>query len=136
MGGYGEPQHEDDPMIYRDTVQAGAGIEWERRLEVGGGVTSAYFRVGAGWREEQIFGDDERAGENSETVSRGVALGGAGLRFDAGELFAGYNLRILLGLSAVVAFSDARVDMEGESYRVQRPSVAIGLGLTLGRFAD
>ena len=135
MGGYGEPQHEDDPMIYRDTVQAGAGIEWERRLGIGGGVTSAYFRAGAGWRQEQIFGDDERAGEESETVSRGVALGDAGLRFDAGELFAGYNLRILLGLSAVVPFSDARVDMAGETFDVQQPTLGITLGVSFGRFS-
>ena len=135
MGGYGEPQHEDDPMIYRDTVQAGAGIEWERRLGIGGGVTSAYFRAGAGWRQEQIFGDDERAGEQSEKVSRGVALGDAGLRFDAGELFAGYNLRILLGLSAVVPFSDARVDMAGETFDVQQPTLGITLGVSFGRFS-
>ena len=41
MGGHGEPQHDDDPMIYRRTSQVGAGIEWERRLDVAGGWTSA-----------------------------------------------------------------------------------------------
>ncbi len=136
MGGFGEPQHDDDPMVYRRTQQFGAGIEWERRLDVAGGWTSAYFLAGAGWRQERIFGDEERAGEQSDTVSRGVALAGAGLRFDAGELIAGYNFRIQLGLNAVIPFSGATVDMSGESFDVQNTNVGIALGLTLGRFAD
>ena len=136
VGGFGDPQHEDDPMIYRRTVLAGAGVEWERRLDVAGGWTSAYFSAGAGWRQERIFGDDERAGERSDTVSRGVALAGAGLRFDAGELIADYNFRIQLGLSAVIPLSDAQLDMSGESFDVQTTIVGVALGLTLGRFAD
>jgi hypothetical protein len=136
MGGHGEPQHDDDPMIYRRTAQAGAGIEWERRLEAAGGWTSTYFQAGAGWRQERISGDDERAGEQSDTVSRGVALAGAGLRFDAGELIAGYNFRIQLGLNAVIPFSGARLDMSGESFDVQNSNVGIALGLALGRFAE
>ena len=136
MGGHGEPQHDDDPMIYRRTSQAGAGIEWERRLEAAGGWTSAYFLAGAGWRQERITGDDERAGEQSDTVSRGVALAGAGLRFDAGELIAGYNFRIQLGLNAVIPFSGATLDMSGESYDVQNTNLGIALGLAFGRFPD
>ena len=136
MGGHGEPQHDDDPMIYRRTSQVGAGIEWERRLDVAGGWTSAYFQAGAGWRKERISGDDERAGEESDSVSRGVALAGAGLRFDAGELIAGYNFRIQLGLNAVIPISDARVEMSGESFDVQNPIVGVAMGLTFGRFAD
>jgi hypothetical protein len=135
MGSYGEPQHDDDPMVYRHTAQVGAGIEWERRLQIGAGFASAYLSAGAGWREEQIFGDDERTGEESETIGRGVALGGAGLRFDAAELFAGYKLRIQLGLNAVVPFSDAQVDMTGETFDVQQATVGVTLGLTIGRFS-
>ena len=136
MGGHGEPQHDDDPMIYRRTSQVGLGIEWERRLDIAGGWTSAYFLAGAGWRRERISGDDERAGEQSDSVSRGVALAGAGLRFDAGELVAGYNFRIQLGLNAVIPFSGATLDMSGESFDVQNTNVGVALGLTLGRFAD
>jgi hypothetical protein len=136
MGGHGEPQHDDDPMIYRRTSHAGLGIEWERRLDIAGGWTSAYFLAGAGWRRERISGDDERAGEQSDAVSRGVALAGAGLRFDAGELVAGYNFRIQLGLNAVIPFSGATLDMSGESFDVQNTNVGVALGLTLGRFAD
>ena len=65
-----------------------------------------------------------------------MALAGAGLRFDAGELIAGYNFRIQLGLNAVIPFSDARVDMSGESFDVQNPIVGVAMGLTFGRFAD
>jgi hypothetical protein len=136
MGGHGEPQHDDDPMIYRRTTQAGAGIEWERGLDAAVGWASAYFFAGAGWRKERISGDDERAGEQSDSVSRGVALAGAGLRFDAGELIKGYNFRIQLGLNAVVPFSGATLDMSGESFDVQNTNIGIALGLTLGRFAD
>lgn len=133
--GYGEPQHDDDPMIYRRTVQAGAGIEWERALSADGWA-SIYTSVGAGWRQERIFGDDERAGEESGSTSGGALLVGLGWRFNSGELFANLHYRIQLGLSAWVPFSDAQLDMSGESFRVQEPTFAITLGLTLGRFAE
>ena len=54
-----------------------------------------------------------------------MALAGAGLRFDAGELIAGYNFRIQLGLNAVIPFSGATVDMSGESFDVQNTNVGI-----------
>ncbi len=136
IGGYGEPQHDDDPMIYRRTVLAGAGIEWEKRLDVAGGWTSGYASLGGGWRQERIFGDKDREGEQSDTVSRGVALAEAGLRFDAGELIAGYNFRIQIGLNATIPLSSARLDMSGETFSVQKTNVGIVAGLTLGRFAD
>ena len=133
--GYGEPQHDDDPMIYRRTVQAGVGVEWERRLAAHDGWASVYGSVGAGWRQERIFGDDDRAGEQSDTSNRGAIVGGLGMRFDSGELFSGLNYRIQLGLSGWFPLSDARLVMEGETFRVQQPSLTIFLGLTLGRFA-
>ena len=132
---YGEPQNDDDPMIYLRSIQAGAGIEWEKRLTYRDGWASVYGSVGAGWRQERIFGDNDRAGEQSDTVSRGVALLGLGMRFDSGELFSGLNYRIQLGLAGWVPFSDARLQMSGEEFRVQQPTLAISLGLTLGRFA-
>ena len=61
-------------------------------------------------------------------------LAGLGWRFNSGELFANLHYRIQLGLSAWVPFSNAQLDMSGESFRVQQPSYAITLGLTLGRF--
>ena len=134
--GYGEPQHDDDPMIYRRTIQVGAGVEWEKQLAGRDGWASIYGSAGAGWRQERIFGDDERAGEQSDTVSRGVALLALGMRFDSGELFSGLNYRIQLGLAGWVPFSDATVQMSGEEFRVQQPTFAITLGLTFGRFAE
>jgi hypothetical protein len=134
--GYGEPQHDDDPMIYRRTQQVGAGIEWERRLAGQDGWVSMYTSLGAGWRQERIFGDDERVGESSDTASEGALLAGLGFRFDSAELIARWNFRIQLGLSGWFPFSDARLDMAGETFRVQQATSAITLGLTLGRFAD
>lgn len=134
--GYGEPQHDDDPMVYRRTIQLGAGIEWQKALAGSGGLTSVYTSLGAGWRQERIFGDDERIGEQSDTVSRGALLAGFGFRFKSGELFAAWNYRIQLGVSGWIPFSDARLDMEGETFRVQRPTAAITLGLTFGRFDE
>lgn len=133
--GYGEPQHDDDPMIYRRTVQAGAGIEWERALS-DDGWASIYTSVGTGWRQERIFGDDERVGEESDKTSGAALLASLGWRFNSGELFADLHYRIQLGLSAWIPFSDAQLDMSGESFRVQEPSWAVTLGLTLGRFAE
>jgi hypothetical protein len=119
-------------MIYRRSIQVGAGIEWERRLTHRNGWASVYGSVGAGWREERIFGDDDRLGEHSDSVSRGVALVGLGARFDAGELFSGLNYRIQLGLTGWVPFSDATLQMSGEEFRVQRPTLALSLGLSFG----
>ncbi len=133
---YGKPQHDDDPMIYRRSIQVGAGVEWEKRLTHRDGWASVYGSVGAGWRQERIFGDDERVGEQSEAVSRGVVLLGLGMRFDSGELFSGLNYRIQLGFAGWVPFSDAKVQMSDEEFRVQQPTLAIFLGLTLGRFAE
>lgn len=133
--GYGEPQHDDDPTVYRRTVQAGVGVEWERQLAGRDGWASVYGSVGVGWRQERIFGDDDRVGEQSDTVSRGAVLGGFGMRFNSGELFSGLNYRIQLGIAGWVPFSDATAQMSGEKFRLQQPTLAITLGLTLGRFA-
>ena len=91
MGGHGEPQHDDDPMIYRRTSQLGAGVEWERRLDVAGGWTSAYFLAGAGWRQERITGDDERAGE--QPAPHLVVVEHARLQAAVDELHAPHALR-------------------------------------------
>jgi hypothetical protein len=136
-GGYGEPQHDDDPLVYRRTVQAGVGIEWEKPLDVSDGWASIYGSLGTGWRQERVFAyENKRISEESDTVSRGALLTGLGLRFNSGELISRFNFRIQLGLSAWIPFSDASLDMGGETFRVQRPSYAITLGLTLGRFTN
>ena len=134
VAGYGEPQHDDDPMIYRRSVQVAAGVEWEKHLDAADGWASVYGSAGLGWRQERIFGDDARAGQRSDTVSRGIVTGGVGVRFNGSELIRDYNFRIQLGLTAWIPFNDARLDMEGESFRVQQPAIAVVLGLTLGRF--
>jgi hypothetical protein len=137
MAGYGEPQHDDDPTVYRRTQQLAAGVEWERPLGAHDGWMSVYSSLGAGWRQERVFAyENKRVSEQSDTVSRGAVLAGLGLRFDSGELISRLNFRIQLGLSAWIPFSDAQLDMDGETFRVQRPLAAITLGLTLGRFDD
>lgn len=137
MAGYGEPQHDDDPTIYRRTQQIGAGVEWEKPLGARDGWVSVYSSLGAGWRQERVFAfENKRVSEQSDTVSRGAVLAGLGLRFDSGELISRLNFRIQLGLSAWIPFSDAQLDMEGETFRVQQPAAAVTLGLTLGRFDD
>jgi hypothetical protein len=137
MAGYGEPQNDDDPTIYRRTQQIGAGVEWEKPLGAHDGWVSVYSSLGAGWRQERVFAyENKRVSEQSDTVSRGAVLAGLGLRFESGEFISRLNFRIQLGLSAWIPFSDAQLDMEGETFRVQRPMVAVTLGLTLGRFDD
>ena len=132
---FGEPQHGDDPTVYSRNLQLGTGVEWERRLEAAHGWASLYTSLGAGWREERLFGDDIRQGQRSETVTGGVALGSIGLRFNAAELFSDYNFRIQLGLTGWAPFSDEEVTMGGETFRVHEPGIAVTLGFTLGRFA-
>jgi len=137
MAGYGEPQHDDDPTIYRRTQQIGAGVEWERPLGAQDGWARVYSSLGAGWRQERIFAyENKRVSEQSDTVSGGALLAGLGLRFDSGELISRLNFRIQLGLSAWIPFNDAQLDMGGETFRVQQPVAGVTLGLTLGRFDD
>ena len=133
---YGEPQYDDDPQIYLRATHAGIGLEWERRLANGDGWTSLYAQAGAGWREEKVFGDGIREGERSGSASDGMLLGGFGLRINAAEFLGDFNLRIQLGLTGWVPFSDAEVDMSGEAFTVLEPTLGLALGLTLGRFAD
>ena len=135
-GGYGEPQYADDPTVYRRTIQAGAGVEWQRRLHVRNDWVSAWLALGAGWRREQIFGDADREGEESASVSGAVVLAGTGLQFDGSELVGGYEFGVRLGLDASIPFSRANVDMGGESFDVQRPVLVLSLGLVFGRLAD
>ena len=133
---FGEPQVDDDPTVYLRSRQAGAGIEWERPLDVANGWASCYVAAGAGYRQERVFGESEREGQSSGSVSEGIVLGGLGLRFDGAELFSGYNFRIQLGLTGWVPFDEAQLVMAGETFEAMRPTVAISLGLALARFAD
>jgi len=132
--GYGEPQHGDDPLLYRHTIQAGAGIEWQRPLGIRDGWAGLWLSLGAGWREERIFGDAARNGEQSPTVSGVAALAGAGLQFDGGELFGGYFFRVRLGIGGSFPFGSETVAMGDDVFEVQQPVVTFTLGLLLGRF--
>lgn len=134
--GYGEPQHDDDPMVYRRATQASLGLEWEKRLGGGDSWASVYGSLGLGWRRVRMFGDKDREGERSDSVSRGVAVGSLGVRFDGGELARGYNYRVQLGLTGWAPFDDAYLDLTGETYRVHEPTLTFGLGLTVGSFAE
>ena len=67
--GYGEPQHDDDPMIYRRTLQAGAGIEWEKALS-DDGWASIYASAGAGWRQERSLLQDSTRSERVGSFQR------------------------------------------------------------------
>ncbi len=134
--GYGEPQHDDDPKVYQRAIQASASMEWEKRLGDGDSWASVYGSMGLGWRRVRMFGDKEREGERSDTESRGIVVGGLGVRFDGGEITRGYNYRVQLGLNAWAPFDDADLDLTGEIYRVHEPTLTFGLGLTVGSFAD
>jgi hypothetical protein len=135
-GGYGEPQQGDDPTVYRRTMQVGAGIEWQRRLHVRDDWVSAWLALGAGWQQEQIFGDADREGEQSSRVSGAVALAAIGLQFDGGELVGGYDFGTRLGLNASIPLSHSSVDMGGDSFDVQRPVLVLSVGMIFGRLSD
>ena len=132
---YGRPQHGDDPQVYSENVQLGTGIEWERRLGAADAWVSFYVSLGAGWREEQVFGDDDRRGQRAKSVGSGVVFGSTGFRFDADELFSNFNLRLQLGLSGWAPFNEQDVVIDGDTFRVHEPKIGVSLGITLGRFA-
>lgn len=128
---YGEPQYEDNPLLYLQTRHLGAGLEWERPLAHSLQWIGAYVSLGAGWRSEELIGVGDLQGLRSSSVSRATATAATGLRFNAASLGGGWSLRIQTGLTAWLPAGDAIVDFDGQPVRIQRPGVGLALGITL-----
>ena len=64
-------------------------------------------------------------------VGRATITAGAGLRFDGAGSADGWRLRIQLGLVGRRPLSDANVDLNGRSFRVQRSAIDLELGVAV-----
>jgi hypothetical protein len=127
---YGEPQHRDISSVFVRSAQLGVGLEWERSISERGSWLSAYGSVGAGWRDESLIGDGALSGEKSSSVGRAVLLAGTGIRVDASRLGPHWNLRIQLGVSGWVPFSDAELQIGELTLPAQQPALNLMLGMT------
>jgi hypothetical protein len=127
---YGEPQYGSDESLYVESLQVGAGLEWERYWNPSTRWISFYSAVGLGWRNEQLDLEDRTSSEQSEKVGSGVVTAATGLRFDMAILGRGWNYRFQLGLTAWAPLEGADVLLDGQQYSIQKPGVALVLGMS------
>jgi hypothetical protein len=127
---YGEPQFGDNEFQYIHSQQLSAGMEWERSLSETARWVSVYGSVGAGWRNEQLNFSNDQSSTRSDTIGRAVLTAGAGLRFIAARLGRRWNYRIQLGLTAWAPLNDAGVILAGDLYSIQKPALAVVLGMS------
>jgi len=69
---YGEPQHQDNAIVFIRSRQLEFGLDFERALSGRYAWLSAYGAVGAGWRTERLIGVEALEGEVSRSVGRAV----------------------------------------------------------------
>ncbi len=127
---YGEPQYGSDESLYVVSQQVGAGLEWERYWNESTRWISFYSAVGIGWRSEQLDLEDRSSSEQSEKAGSGVVTAATGLRFNMATLGRGWNYRFQLGLTAWAPLEDADVLLGGQQYSIQKPGVALVLGMS------
>jgi hypothetical protein len=126
----GEPQYGNNPLLYRQSVQLGAGLEWEHPLSTTSDWLAAYVSAGAGWRQEKLVGDGALDGLESDSAARVVLLAGAGLRFNTGSLGRHGRYRIQLGLSSWLPAGAESVTIGSSEYTVLQARTALSLGVT------
>jgi len=128
---YGEPQYKSDASLFVRSRQLDAAIEFERPLTAGSDWLHAYWSAGAGWRDEKLVSIGETGSGSAMPVGRATITAGAGLRFDGAGSADGWRLRIQLGLVGRRPLSDANVDLNGRSFRVQRSAIDLELGVAV-----
>ncbi len=133
---YGEPQFGSEESQYLHSQQIGVGVEWERTLSQHTQWASFYGSFGAGWREEQLIEEGGFANSISDTVGRTVITAGTGLRLNTASLGRNWNYRLELGLTGWLPLDEARVDLNGAQYSLQKPSLALVLGMTFDYSPD
>jgi hypothetical protein len=91
---------------------------------------SFFARLGGGYRQEELRGEDVLAGASSASVGRAVIKIGTGIRFNAASLSDSWNYRLQLGVGAWIPVNDAHAQLGNETYRIQKPVAGISLGMT------
>ena len=97
---YGEPQLGDDTSVFVRSRQLTVGLEMEHILSPAANWISYYGSLAAGYRSEQLQGDNVLAGQTSAAVDKAVINAETGLRFNAAALGSAWTYRLQLGLAA------------------------------------
>jgi hypothetical protein len=113
---YGEPPLGDSTEIFVRAVQLSLGGEWETELRGVSPWIKPYFALSLGWRREQLRGDEEFGGVQSENVDRPVVVGDMGARFDMAENRRTWHLQLQLGLSGWLPFDVAQVSFQNRFF--------------------
>jgi len=124
---YGEPQYRDDPSLYVRSQQLGLGFEVARPLPAERSGASIYGSLGAGLRRERLIGDGDRSGQKSPSEDSAVVLLSVGVRLGASTIGENWDYRLQLGLTAWLPLEDARAELDGETFKVQRSGLALAL---------
>jgi hypothetical protein len=98
--GVGTPQYGSNTAVFVESRQLTLGLEWERALLADEDWISFVARLGGGYRDERLIGEDELSGQSSSSVGRAVVKIGMGLRFNAASLSDSWNYRLQLGVGA------------------------------------
>jgi hypothetical protein len=108
----GQPQIDGDSTQYVDTTELSAGLDFARPVMAQNERLVLYAFVGLGVRAEQLFGEGERVGQESDTVTAAVGTFGAGLRAHLADLGGDWRLGLRLGGSASLPLSDRSVTLD------------------------
>ena len=131
-GVYGEPQYRNNNRLYVRNRQLEAGLEFERPWVADSDWLSVFAVTAIGWREQALILEDETADERTDDVGRAALTVGGGFRVNAAGPGDGWQLRIQAGLFATLPVASARLDINGETYRVQETALNALLGFTAG----
>jgi hypothetical protein len=126
---YGEPPVGDSATVFVSATQLTLGAEWQTQIKDGGSPwIKPYLSFGLGWRREQVIGDEELRGLESDAVDRAVIVADTGLRFDFAGNRRSWLLQLQLGLTGWLPLADAHVDFNDRSLRIQQPDFAAVVG--------
>ena len=129
---YGEPQYKGNNRLYVRTGQLEAGLEFERPWVADSHWLSVFGIASAGWREQSLILVDELREQRADDVGRAIVTVGGGFRANAAGPGRGWQLQIHAGLFATLPTDSARLDIGGETYRVQEAALTVVLGFTAG----
>jgi len=128
---YGKPQFGAEVDRFVETIQVAGALEFERPLLDDLDWMTVYASAGLGWRSEQLQGEGDLGGQQSETVQRPGLVADTGVRFSTSAQSDSLNFMIQLGLSGWLPSSDGTVEFAGEEERLQRPRLVLLAGLML-----
>ncbi len=122
---YGEPSINELTDRYVEVLQLGAGLELEQSFDAWPDWLSTYGWLGAGWREEQVRGDEFRTGQDSDSEDTAVLLGEIGFRATTVAVSERWALRLQAGLSGWLPAGDERVAFAGDTEELLSPGLGV-----------